>query len=236
VSAYLEHLPAVLTEADERGVLADLLAAFEAVLTGSPEAYVDAAGDVHAAGIEQILDGAPGFAGVERYFDPGPEAEPAQRAPDRFLDWLSGWVALTLRADLGPEARRAFIARAVSLYGQRGTKAGLMQMIRAYTSTEVEIEEFTPELQLGVRSTVGVDTTIGGGAPHAFQVIVRLPRVDERQFREQRAIVAAIIDAEKPAHTHYSLEILTPSLRIGVTSTIGVDTLIGEPPSDLSPS
>ena len=42
-----------------------------------------------------------------------------------------------------------------------------------------------------------------------------------------------MIDAEKPAHAHYELRIESNTMQLGVKgrSTLGVDTLLGEPPS-----
>jgi hypothetical protein len=43
-------------------------------------------------------------------------------------------------------------------------------------------------------------------------------------------VVTAILDMEKPAHTYYALEVETPTLQLGVHSTISVDTLLGPSP------
>jgi hypothetical protein len=40
-------------------------------------------------------------------------------------------------------------------------------------------------------------------------------------------VVTSILDLEKPAHTFYALTVVTPTLEIGVHSTIGEDTLLG---------
>jgi phage tail-like protein len=242
-TSYLDYLPAIFTEADEHGDLEALLGAFEDVLSGSGAPVVDAAGDVAGAGLEELLDGIADpvskdytFGGAWRYFEPGPAGQPPLRAPDRFLEWLAGWVALVLRADLDRERQRRFIVRAVSLYGHRGTKSGLEELIGVYTDSVVTINELLTPLQIGVHSTIGVDTLLGEGAPHYFEVTIRLPNVDEQQVRDQTRIVSAIIDAEKPAHTHYVLHVETPTFQIAVHSTVGVDTLIGEPPVTSSPT
>ena len=240
-SSYLDYLPAVFEAADDDGTLNALLAAFEEASTGAGAMTVDVGGDAVGVGLEEILDGIADavtgdirLAGVQRFFDAGPARPPALRAPDRFLEWLSQWVAIVLRADLDIERQRSFIARAVSLYGARGTKAGLQALVGVYTASEVTITDFATPFQIGAHSTVGTDALIGGGAPHYFEVVVRLPRVDQEQMREQSRIVSAIIDAEKPAHTHYKLIVQTPTLRIAVTSTVGVDTLIGIPEDESS--
>jgi phage tail-like protein len=226
VSSYLDSLPAIFRESseDDPEFLGRFLLAFEHVLTG--------VGEADRPGLEETLDGiadpATGelrLAGVYRYFEPGPKAPEEQRAPAEFLEWLSGWVALTLRADLDELRQRDFIARAASLYRLRGTKRGLEEILRIYTRLGVSVEELQGRMQVAV-SRLGKDSFLGGGAPHFFRVIVRLATTSPAEISYQRQVVRAIVDAEKPAHTHYVLEVETPSLQIGVHSTVGVDTLL----------
>jgi phage tail-like protein len=227
--SWLEHLPAVLQEPDpaDPGFLAALLGALEAVFTG--------AGDPNAPGLEELLDGIAGppqqsLAGLERYFTPlapAGEALPERhQAPAGFLEWLSGWVALTVRADVSEAQQRALIANAVPLYAQRGTPAGLAALLALY-DVGVVIEEDLDAMQLGVHSTIGEDTFLGGGAPHAFRVLVNVPTADPVRLADTERRLRAIIDGEKPAHTIYELRIDTPPMQIGVRSTIGVDTMLG---------
>ncbi|GAA4609831.1 phage tail-like protein [Actinoplanes octamycinicus] len=224
MSGYLDYLPA--TFQDGSPLLGRFLLAFEQMLTGL--------GDPDAPGIEEILDGIADpvtgqvrLAGVHRYFDPGPELPDAERAPAEFLDWLAGWVAISLRGDLDELRQRDFVARAVSLYHRRGTKAGLEEYLRVYTRLGVTVDELDTPFQLGVHSRVGVDTLLGGGAPHFFRVLIRLPGTDPAELARHRQVVTYLLDQEKPAHTQYALAVQTPALRIGVHSTVGVDTLLG---------
>lgn len=231
-SRYLDYLPAVYQQdalPGQPNFLGRFLLAFEQVLTGL--------GEVNAPGIEEILDGIVDpvsgdlrLAGVQRYFEPGPNLPDHERVPAEFLEWLSGWVALTLRADLDELRQREFIAKAVWLYSLRGTKQGLEEVIRIYTRLGATINELATPFQIGDHSTVGVDTLLDGGAPHFFKVTIRLPAPDAEQRRQMEEIATAIIDMEKPAHTHYKLDVETPTMQIGVHSTVGVDTLLGPGP------
>ena len=232
-SGYLDYLPAIYrqgAEVDQPNFLGRFLLAFEQVLTGL--------GDASEPGLEEILDGIVHpegggqslLAGVQRYFDPGPGLPEQERAPSAFLEWLAGWVALTLRADLDELRQRDFIARAASLYRLRGTKAGLEESISIYTRLFPTIDELSSPFQIGVHSTIGVDTWLDSGGPHFFKVTLRLPTTDPEQMSHMREVATAIIDAEKPAHTHYVLVLETPTLQIGVHSTVGVDALLGPSP------
>lgn len=231
LSRYLDYLPAIFRETagtSRTPFIGRFLLAFEQVLTGRGN---PAEGE---RGLEEILDGIPGaLAGIQRYFDPGPGSTVAdeQRAPADFLGWLSGWVALSLRADLDEAQQRQLIAQAVSLYRMRGTRAGLAALLSIYALPNPTIEEFATPFQLGVTSTIGRDTQLDGGPAHFFRVTIRLPDPDLQAFARQREIARAIIDMEKPAHTYYELRVETPALQIGVQSTVGVDTLLGPKPA-----
>ena len=114
----------------------------------------------------------------------------------------------------------------MQLYPLRGTKAGVTKFIQIYTGgPAVEISEESAELQLGVRSRVGDDTIIGGGAPFFFRV--KLTSSDPLAFQKQADMVNALIELHKPAHTSFTLDIETLQFQIGVNSRIAVDTLLG---------
>jgi phage tail-like protein len=164
-------------------------------------------------GLENQLDG------IHHLFDP-------EKTPVEFLGWLSGWVALSLREDWDAKTKQNFVREIAPLYRKRGTKAGLEEMLRTYTGMGVDIHDFSRPFQVGVTSTVGVDTAIGD-LPHYFLVHMYVDTPDPLAFSRKRQIARAIIDQEKPAHTYYDLQIDVPTMRIGVHSTVGVDTLLG---------
>jgi phage tail-like protein len=224
-SSLLQYLPAIY---HEDSLLGQLLSIFEKILLGREDidlCYRNGVlvtskddPDVCYKGLEETISG------LADLFDPN-------QTPKEFLEWLSGWVALTLRADLDELRQRDFIARAVWLYRLRGTKQGLEQSIAIYTRLGVTIDEADAPFQIGVHSKVGVDTILDGGTPHFFRVFFRLPTADPDKMRTQKEVVRAIVEMEKPAHTYgYVMDPITPSLQIAVNSTIGADTLLGTPP------
>jgi phage tail-like protein len=230
LSRYLDDLPSIYREnasGEGSGFLGRFLLAFEHVLTG--------VGDRDQPGLEEILEGISGnsdaqMAGAHRYFTPGPASDAFERTPDEFLEWLSGWVALTLRDDWSPDERRRILAEIVPSYSQRGTLGGLQQALAAFTgahSTAITITDRDEPFQIGKTSTVGKSTMVGGGRPHYFAVGALLPGTAD--LARRRAALRAIIDLEKPAHTYYDLFVQTPTMRIGKSSTIGVSTVLGAP-------
>jgi phage tail-like protein len=220
-SQYLDLLPAVLREAGANQrvpntVLNGLLLAFETVLSGR--------GKPDSPGLEELLDGIRSagrvlLAGSERYFIPGPDLPETGRAPAEFLDWLAGWVALSMREDWTADEKRRMIGKVATLYRARGTASGLRELLGAYlklTPTSIDKEP--------------ISITETDMPPHFFKVNIKLGLAanENQRLDRVRAIVRAIIDQEKPAHTWYRLELhgvgtmqITDRLQINVNTMIG---------------
>ncbi len=215
-SGLLDNLPAVFQEDREAGApnfLGRFLLGFEQLLLGLN------------------VDGEPGLeetmARLYRYFEPGVSLADGERAPKEFLQWLAGWVALTLREDWDDLRQRDLIAKAAPLYRLRGTKRGVEEFLRIYTRLGVRIDEESTPFQIGVHSTIGQDTILDGGSPFFFKVQVLLREFDPAQMKVQNQVAHAIVDLQKPAHTYYALSVETPIFQIGSHSRLGVDTLVG---------
>ncbi len=206
-SGLLQYLPAIY---HEDLFIGQFLCAFEKVLLGrDPEAKVD----FQFPGLEETIGG------LAHIFDP-------RETPDNFLEWLAGWTAFSLRADLDIASQREFLANVIQLYRRRGTKANLQQLLRIFTVGLPTVTEATAsEFQIGAHSTIGVDTSIGGAPAHFFTVTISLSRGQDP--KRQIAIAQDLIEREKPAHTYYELNVTFPSIQLGKFSTIGVDTLLG---------
>ncbi len=227
-SSYLNSLPAIFSEDP---FLGQFLLAFEQVLTG-----LDAAKDEPKQGLEQTI------ANLSKLFDPSAidtlftDDEKTLKA---FLQWLSGWTALSLRADWDTGQQQRFLAEIVPLYQRRGTQENLAQLLKIYTGLLPIIEEAPDRpFQIGVNSTVSstisADTAqIGGGTPHRFRITVTMKSSSTDELARQRQIIQAIVDLQKPAHTYYELPILirTDTMQIGSRSTVGVNTLLGSIPT-----
>lgn len=106
-------------------------------------------------------------------------------APVFFLDQLARWLGMALDEKWPPAKRRTVLAEAAELYRRRGTRRGLSRYIEIYADIAPEIIE--PEDQ-----------------PFHFQVILRLPP----GHTADRIAVERIIEANKPAHTTYDLQII----------------------------
>lgn len=181
---YLEHLPA-LYEEDE--LMGQLLVLFESFW----------------APVERTIDQLP------FYFDP-------RTTPPGLLPWLASWFNLVLD-ERWPEAKRRRLLRsAVSLYRRRGTCRGLRQYLEIYTGEVPQIiEHRARNLVLGREARLGPGIALGTqNVPHTFTVMLQLPSIkgddDEEvalQEDERRRVIERIIEAEKPSHTAYNLQI-----------------------------
>jgi len=251
-SRLLGYLPAIYQEREEEQgsgpqsplFLARFLMAFESLFLGLSKSSRDEWADLlYQPGLEEIIGGAVEqgssetlLVGIQRYFNPGSSRAPDpekiidyDQAPSEFLAWLAGWVALSLRDDWSDQHKRSFIANAAQLYRLRGTKAGVLQFLKIYVgdnNTRIDLSELTDRFQIGVHSRVGVDTFLDGGSPFFFRVKAVLGIQD---LQKQMDILNSLIDLQKPAHTHFELTPITVRFQIGMTSRIGVDTLLGVP-------
>lgn len=143
--------------------------------------------------LDEVL--APVFATLDcfdSYLDP-------QLAPEDFVDWLAGWVGLEIDETWTLESRRQLIEKAVILYRIRGTAAALAAHVALYAGATPHIEE---NGACGWSQTAGSDMP-GSPQPH---LTVRLEVDDASQIR--RGTVGRIIDANRPAHVPYALEVL----------------------------
>jgi Phage tail protein (Tail_P2_I) len=98
------------------------------------------------------------------------------------------------------------------LLAKLGTKAGLKKLLELYTSEGVEIDEFDH-------------------LPYYFQVQITLSTKD---IQRKQQIAKSIINQEKPAHTYYALQIITPTMQIineptqpGEGLIVGDTTILG---------
>jgi phage tail-like protein len=137
--------------------------------------------------------------------------------PAHFLPWLASWVDLTFATHWTEAQRRALLRSAVSLYRKRGTKGALKEYLEIYTGQTPEIIEKQANNFRLKRVPVGRGAALGANnQPHTFIVKLRLPPFStelppaEREQREleRHRTIERIIEAEKPAHTGFTLEIL----------------------------
>lgn len=131
------------------------------------------------------------------YFD-------ALMTPEPLLPWLAAWVDLALDPACPLERRRQLVKAAAELYRWRGTRRGLSEYLRLYTGSTPEIFEYIAGMKLDAETRLGTDTRLGSsGEGHHFTVTLELD--DDSPIDASR--IRQIIDAQKPAHTIYTLQL-----------------------------
>ncbi len=167
---------------------------------------------------------------IHTYFQPF-------NTPRKFLPWLASVLALVLDEGWDEGKKRELIASIVRIYKLRGTPRGLALYLKIYTGSKPEIiENYWPfnGFQVGVSSTIGVDSIIMGLINRSHCFSIRIPQTLEETPLDMIRKIHAIVQAEKPAHTNYYMIFAEPEMeeadfmQIGVASMIGVESWVGE--------
>ena len=150
---------------------------------------------------------------IEQQIDMLPFYFDARMAPAGLLPWLASWIDLVLDERWPEDRRRRLLLSAVPLYRKRGTRQGLEEMLEIYAGCRPEIVEHRAHnFRLGPEARLGPGIALGtGNRPHSFTVTLPLPPAgDEGEpvRQERRRRIEAIVEAEKPAHTTYTLRIV----------------------------
>ncbi len=220
----LEYLPAIYQDAvppERRPFLASFLAAFEKVLLGYDDGSRDSKKSVSKIGSRAVEGLGQKIANLYMLFDPNETQE-------KFLSWLASWAALSLHAGLTPKRKRELIANIIPLYRIRGTRAYVERLLELCVDAGTSVsEEEIPPMQLGVHSTLGKDTNLGGGPPHFFRVTMVASDLTALEVQARRQVAYEVIELAKPAHTVYDFVVVSPQMQVGIHTTVGVDTVLG---------
>lgn len=141
--------------------------------------------------IERTIDN------IAWYFDP-------RVTPEAWLPWLAGWVGQELDANWPIEQQRALVAAAVLLDRWRGTRRGLRELLRLVTGHAPLIVENFSGLRLDQDAALGVNSRLGEVQPGRIVVTARV----DRDRHPDEGFLRRIVEAAKPAHVDYTLEIV----------------------------
>ena len=160
--------------------------------------------------------------------------------PDDYLSWLGQWLGIAFDDDLDESRRRLFLSHAIELYRQRGTKAGLLRMLRLSTDrcvndtlfTEAVFDPSHPYNQFAIRLVESFESLSDSSASeevaHAFKVFVPFQLGgDGESQRVAMDKVRRVLDREKPAHTSYELRSFLALFVVG-EARVSYDTVVGE--------
>src|SRR5258708_587517 len=191
---------------DHKNHLREFLEAFEKVLLGFDDYGPSPTNATGRGDLDSVLGLGQKIERLYELFDP-------DLAPARFLPWMAGFAALSLRAGMREDKQRLLITQIISLYRIRGTKEYLETLLNSYLDVQSSVsEEEIPPMQIGVNHQVGVDTYIGGGPPHFFRVRLYSGGLDASHVEAQREVAYEVIELAKPAHTTYELTFASPRM------------------------
>lgn len=134
---------------------------------------------------------------IAHYFDPN-------TTPEELLPWLASWVNIVLDDSWPIERRRRLVKSAVELFQWRGTRRGMTEYLRVYAGVEPQIVEGSGGIPLGGNTRLGWNTVLGSGMHHTFTVTLEVEDPESLNVGHLKAI----IEAEKPAHAGYKLQIV----------------------------
>ncbi|MGC9400744.1 MAG: phage tail protein [Anaerolineae bacterium] len=146
---------------------------------------------------------------IEAQIDQLPYTFDPRTAPSELLPWLAAWLDLVLDPRWPEAKRRRLLQSAVHLYRRRGTRDGLADYLEIYTGVRPQIVEHRAEnFVLGPEARLGQSIALGRrNAPHTFTVKLELPTLPKAEAEARRRMITQIIEAEKPAHTAYLLDL-----------------------------
>jgi len=245
---FRDYLPEVYRTGEVGGVsvFSRFLKAFEGAFE-ELQAEIEGKADLTAGGIADLFspDTTP-----PAEFSHRPQPGPGDFA---FLAYLAGWLAVPLRADKPLDWNRTFFNAAIRLAAQRSTLPGIDAVLRAWLKGDVletnppsmVVTDFAPadpdataSFQLGVTSTLGVDSVLGDGPSFLFVADLTadptLPQLSTPAGLDtlQRA-ARFILDAEKPAHTYYQLRLGAGTMQLAPPGQTVID---GRPAAQIGQS
>lgn len=141
-------------------------------------------------------------------------------APEDFIDWLAGWVGLDVDETWTVERRRRLILEAVGLYRFRGSIASLVSHVELYSGVTPTVED-----NGGCSWSQNAGSVLPGTSRPYLKV--RLQVDDDADIR--RGTLARIIDANRPAHVPFELELVAGGTEVQAAGDTGEHGAVGAP-------
>lgn len=129
---------------------------------------------------------------LDAYLDP-------DLTPLDFLDWLAGWVGVSLDQNWPETRRRALVAQAGELYRWQGTVRGIAEHVALYAGVVPEVTD-----------SGGAVWSMAPGAPFPGrpepEVVVRV--MTDNPDGVDLTHLDAIVTAAKPVHVRHRVEVV----------------------------
>ncbi len=244
---YLDLLPAIYQRPENNAeFLSDFLIIFEQILTGGIK-------DEELKGLGEKLERVfelfyPYSKLMDRPEPSNPNCLTNSLLPyfsptvDDVLYWMAYCLAVELPENWDLAKKKKLLLKIISIFRKRGTKRGLeeylsiclegSQFVRISDDYDCREQKTCDDYKTSFQAKVE-PSSFKPLKPYYFIVEVIIPTYCIEKLQEQVDIIKKVIDTEKPAHTHYQYIVNVPILRIGINSTIGVNTFLGAKPMQL---
>lgn len=199
-TSYLRYLPVVYQEDDNsRDLLERYLSIFESFMNAT----------------ERRIDT------IARWFD-------ADSVTGDYLRWLATWLEIAYDQNWSEDKLRSLIHAIPELYGKRGTRDGLEEMIQLFTGARpIIVEQFQLQCVKGTQNKLLLERLFGKD-PYSFCMLMKPEQIHtEREY----ITVQRIVDTEKPAHTSGGVIQLQPWICLDLHTYVGINTNLTEPDS-----
>lgn len=147
-------------------------------------------------------------------------------AEERYLDHMLITLGNPFSFELDVASKRRLIRTIVDMYRLKGTKVGIVSVVRFFLGIDIDIVAFTEEGWILGVSELDVDTILGPGTlreRYSFDAISPIALTDD-----QRAQIRQIIQYMKPAHTHL-VRIIEPTIPTSIDHLeLGLSELGGD--------
>lgn len=150
----------------------------------------------------------------------------ADTAEEWALPWLAGWLGIGGSYMWSQERLRKLLKEGAQLYKKRGTREGILSLLRLYTGHEawlVEYHQLEPFLK--DRAVKEELCRLYGRNPCRLTVLVEKEAVPTQ--KEYRALLR-VLEEVTPVQMEMTLLALEPYLFLGAHTYLGLNSVLGE--------
>lgn len=128
---------------------------------------------------------------LDAYLDP-------MLSPEDFATWLATWVGVAMDEHWSMARQREVVRRAVELYSWRGTRRGIVEVVRLYVGVDPEVTDSG-----AVAASEVPDAELPGEPVPFVRVVVTVEDADGVDARR----LSALVELLKPAHAGHEVEV-----------------------------
>lgn len=142
-----------------------------------------------------------------------------------FLVWLADWLDIAGSYMWSEQQLRSLLREAVALYKKRGTREGMLTLIRLYTGRDAYLVEYMDvKAYMGEHSQKTILTRLYGLNPYILTIVLK--KEDVPTQKEYRALTR-VIEEMMPAQMELNLVILEPYMFLGDHIYLGINSCLG---------